>query len=252
MLLSRCCAVIPCFNEAATIESVVAGVKRLLTAVIVVDDGSEDGGGALAGAAGAKVIVLERNRGKGAALREGWRCARQAGFDWVLMLDADGQHSSEDIPKLFECARRTGALLVVGNRMKQCGRMSPLRRVVNRRMSGHLSALTGVAVPDSQCGFRLAHLQTLLDLPLTANHFEIESEMITAFAAAGETIAFVPIAALSKNRPSKIRPLLDTARWFWWRLRQPAALRAAMTPTLGGERRGAGGFPVHGKGAITP
>jgi glycosyltransferase involved in cell wall biosynthesis len=212
--------VIPCFNEAAHIGAVVTDVKKFLPNVIVIDDGSTDSTAEKAKLAGAEIIRLKKNSGKGAALRAGWRRAGELNCDRVLMLDGDGQHSANDIPKFFECAVNSGAKLIVGNRMKNPAAMPWLRRKVNLWMSKRISHLTGAQLPDSQCGFRLAHLETLLSLPIVANRFEIESEMLVAFLAAPEKINFVPIRAVYKNEASKIRPFADTIRWLRWRLAQ--------------------------------
>jgi glycosyltransferase involved in cell wall biosynthesis len=220
----HCAAVIPCFNEAPHIEAVVAGVRGRLPNVIVLDDGSTDGTGRRARAAGAEVIRLRRNGGKGCALRAGWRCARQMGFTWALMLDGDGQHAPEDIPKFFARAEGTGAVLVVGDRMGNAAAMPWLRRGVNRWMSRRLSRLAGVRLPDSQCGFRLAHLETLAALPLAGRRFEIESETLLAFLAAGQGVEFVPIQVIYESNGSKISPWLDTWRWLRWWTAQPAAV----------------------------
>ena len=211
---------IPCFNEAAHIGAVVAGVKKFLPNVIVVDDGSTDATAEKAELAGAEIIRLQKNSGKGAALRAGWRRAGELDCDRVLMLDGDGQHSANDIPKFFECAENSGAKLVVGNRMGNSSAMPWLRRKVNRWMSKRISRLTGAQLPDSQCGFRLADLETLLSLPIVAIRFEIESEMLVAFLAAREKINFVPVRAIYKNEASKIQPFADTIRWLRWRLAQ--------------------------------
>jgi glycosyltransferase involved in cell wall biosynthesis len=216
----QCAAVIPCFNEAAEIGAVVAAVRRQLPAVIVVDDGSTDKTAETAKLAGTEIISLPKNSGKGAALRSGWQRARELGFTWVLMLDGDGQHSADEIPDFFSCAEKNGAKLVVGNRMENSSAMPWLRRNVNLWMSKRISRLAGTQLPDSQCGFRLAHLETLLSLPIAANRFEIESEMLVAFLAAREKINFVPVQTIYKTRASKIRPLADTFRWFHWRLAQ--------------------------------
>lgn len=219
----HCAAVIPCFNEAGDIHEIVAQVGRFLPNRLVVDDGSTDATAERARAAGADVISLERNSGKGAALRAGWRRAVKLGFDWVLMLDGDGQHSAEDIPRFFDCAEATGAGLIVGNRMEHRQKIPPLRRFVNRWMSRRLSRWTGAALPDSQCGFRLAHLGTLLNLPLRANRFEIESEMLVAFLAAGQKVRFVPVQTIYRRRASRIHPLADALRWWrWWRAQRGA------------------------------
>jgi glycosyltransferase involved in cell wall biosynthesis len=216
----QCAAVIPCFNEAGSIASVIEGVRRHLPNVIVVDDGSSDGTRGEAVAAGAEVIGHSVNCGKGAALRAGWKQARRLSFSWALCLDGDGQHGAEHIPDFFACAEQTSARLVIGNRMGQGAFMPPLRRWTNRWMSRCLSDLTGVALPDSQCGFRLAHLGTVLRLPIAASGFVIESETLVAFLAAGERVEFVPIKVIYGVERSKICPLLDTWRWMRWRAAQ--------------------------------
>jgi hypothetical protein len=133
------------------------------------------------------------------------------------MLDGDGQHAAEDIPKFLKLAEGNGVRLVVGNRMENSAAMPLLRRCVNRWMSRRISKLAGANLPDSQSGFRLAHLETLLNLSLATNCFEIESEMLVAFLAAREKINFVPIQTIYKNRASKIRLVADTFRWLrWW------------------------------------
>ena len=218
----QCAAVVPCFNEAAHIDTVIAGVQKHLPKVIVVDDGSTDTTAEKAKTAGADVVCRSTNCGKGAALRAGWQRACELGFTWALMLDGDGQHKPDDIPKFFACAEKFNVMLVVGNRMKDCRPMPWLRRQVNRWMSRRLSRLTGGLLPDSQCGFRLARLETLLRLPLHANRFEIESEMLVTFLVARQKIGFVPVQTIYKTGASKIHPLADTWRWLrWWSAQDP-------------------------------
>jgi glycosyltransferase involved in cell wall biosynthesis len=215
---SKCAAVIPCFNEEMAIGPVVAATHRFLPTVLVVDDGSTDQTVARAKAAGAVALGQGRNCGKGAALQAGWRWAREHGFSWAMTLDGDGQHSPEDIPSFLRCAEQGAPALVVGNRMDAAVQMPWLRRVVNRWMSRQLSKVAGQSLPDSQCGFRLINLEAWSGLPITVSRFEIESEVLIAFAAAGHQIAFVPIRVLYKSEQSKIHPLWDTLRWFrWWR-----------------------------------
>ena len=219
----QCVAVIPCFNEAPFIAAIVTEVRGHLPHVIVVDDGSSDGTAVEAKAAGAEVIRLGRNGGKGAALRAGWQRAWQQGFTWALTMDGDGQHAPEDIPKFLACAEKSAAALVVGDRMGNAAAMPWLRRQVNRWMSRRLSGLAGVRLPDSQCGFRLAHLETLARLPLSARRFEIESETLLTLLATGRRVEFVPIRVIYESGRSHICPFQDTWRWLrWW-----AAQRAA-------------------------
>ncbi len=221
---TTCATVIPCFNESATVTALVMALRRQLRSVIVVDDGSTDDTANLARAAGALVLGHGRNLGKGAALKTGLSCALKQGCEWAVTLDGDGQHAPEDLPALLRCARQTGALLVVGNRMPGARKIPWLRRQVNRWMSRKLSQRAGRPLPDTQSGFRLIHLRTWAALSLTSRRFEVESEMLMAFLAAEHPVAFVPIQVIRRGRKSHIRPVTDSWRWWkWWRgLERPA------------------------------
>jgi len=215
---SNCTAIIPCLNESASITALVAAVRRQLSSVLVVDDGSADATAQFAESAGAVVLRHAKNSGKGAALQTGLAHAAKSGFEWAVTLDGDGQHAPEDLPALFCCAEMTGARMVIGNRMGGAHKMPWLRRSVNRAMSRMLSRRAGKFLPDTQSGFRLIHLPTWATLLLEAEKFEVESEMLLAFLAAGERVAFAPVQVLRSNRPSHICPLADTLRWLaWWK-----------------------------------
>ena len=213
-----CAAVLPCFNEANHLPTLIAGLRTHLPTVFVVDDGSMDSTATVAAAAGAKVLKHATNSGKGRALRTGFAEARARGFIWALVMDGDGQHAPEDIPKFFTCAAQTGASLVVGNRLGEANMIPPVRRFVNRWMTARLSHLSGRPLADSQCGFRLIHLETLAQLTLQADHFEIESELLVRWVQAGLPVEFVPIQVIYRQGGSKINPFTDTWRWLrWWR-----------------------------------
>ena len=221
-----CTAIIPCYNEEKQIGKVVAAVQCHLAKVVVVDDGSDDATAEKAKAAGAEILRLDKNSGKGAALQKGWNHARALGFKWALLLDGDGQHQADEIPVFFQRAEQSGSPLIIGNRMRDAAKMPWLRRWANRWMSRRISKLTGARLPDSQCGFRLVQLETLAKLPLHANRFEIESAMLVAFLRAGEKVEFVPVQTIYENAASKINPVTDSWRWLRWRLAQGIFLRA--------------------------
>ena len=215
--VKTCAAVIPCFDEATTIARLVAATRQYLPSVIVVDDGSTDSSADLAGGAGAVVIRHQRNLGKGAALRTGLSLALKQGFAWALTLDGDGQHAPDDLPAFLRCAEQTGARLIIGNRMHNARAIPWLRRQVNRWMSGRLSRLACKHLPDTQCGFRLIDLEAWSALALKTQHFEVESEMLMAFLAAGCQVEFIPVQVIRSRRRSRIQPLADTMRWWkWW------------------------------------
>jgi glycosyltransferase involved in cell wall biosynthesis len=209
--------VIPCRNEARFIGSLVRSVREFLPNVIVVNDASTDSTAAEAEAAGAEVLSHATAQGKGAALKTGWARARERGCQWVLCMDGDGQHAPNDIPKFLSAAEQGSVSLVVGNRMGEAHKIPWLRRLVNRWMSWRLSSLAGQSLPDSQCGYRLVKLAALERIALRANQFEIESEQLLAFIAAGQRVAFVPVEVIYRTERSKIHPLRDTLRWFRWR-----------------------------------
>ena len=141
------------------------------------NDGSTDATAAEAKAAGAEVITLAKSAGKGMSLSVGWQHAFELGFSWVLNMDGDGQHSPGDIPAFLEKADHLKPALIVGNRMRNPYQMPWLRRAVNRWMSARLSKTAGFPLPDSQCGFRLMHLDSWKKMELRSHHFEIESEI---------------------------------------------------------------------------
>jgi len=214
---AACAAVIPCLNEGAAIGPLVERVRRHLPMVFVIDDGSSDNTSLKAQSAGAVVLRHQATSGKGAALQTAWTHAHKQGYSWVLMMDGDGQHSPADIPSFFQRAERTSAALVVGNRMTHAFRIPLLRRWVNRWMSWQLSKLAGQGLPDSQCGFRLMKLEDWARLPILTRHFEIESEVLLAFAKTGLAIEFVPVQVIYNEEQSKIHPWKDTVRWLqWW------------------------------------
>jgi len=218
---SECAVVIPCLNEAATIEPLVREVRVQFPTVIVVDDGSADDTSKLAARAGAEVLRHEKREGKGASLAAGWARARERGFRWVLSMDGDGQHAVSDTTAFTQCVDSTGAGLVVGNRMGNAHAMPWLRRTVNRWMSRRISRLTGRSLPDTQCGFRLMSLESWSRIQVNADHFEIESELLCKFIAEGMRVEFVPVQVIYRGERSKIRPVRDTHRWFrwWWQTR---------------------------------
>ena len=214
---TKCAAIIPCCNEAEALPDVLARLQPWVPNRFVVDDGSTDATATVAAAAGAQVLRHPANCGKGKALRTGFAELSVRGYEWALVLDGDGQHAPEDIPKFFACADQTGARLVVGNRLGEPEKIPLVRRWVNRIMTTLLSRRSGRPLADSQCGFRLIHLDTLAQLTLHADHFETESELLVRWARAGFALEFVPVQVIYRHNQSKIHPLVDTWRWLrWW------------------------------------
>lgn len=206
--------VIPAYEAASTIGSVVLAVRALRLPVIVADDASSDATPEEAEDSGARVVRRSVNGGKGAALRQGMTAALQTGCEWVMAMDADGQHLPREIPRFLERAARGSSDLIVGNRMKDPRGMPWVRWLANRFMSWFISRMTGQRIPDTQCGFRLVSRRVLERVSLTSNRFEIESELVVKTAAAGFRVSSVQISSVYRKESSFIHPIRDTFRFF--------------------------------------
>ncbi len=205
---------IPAFNEEAAVGAVVKGALKYAGRVLVVDDGSSDRTGRAAAAAGAEVIRHPENRGKGGALRTGLRALAGRGSDPVIVLDGDGQHDPNEIPDFLAEARRSGAGIVVGNRMASSSSMPRVRYWTNRVMSAVISRLTGVEIPDSQCGYRLVAAGVIGKLSFSTSNYDTESEMLIEAARKGVAISSVPVRSIYSGQASRIRPGRDTVRFL--------------------------------------
>lgn len=156
----RVLLVIPAWNEAESIGSVVTEIRGELPGVdiLVVDDGSTDSTARLAEAAGATVARLPYNLGVGGAMRLGYRYGHDHGYDVVVQVDADGQHDPRYVPKLID-ALDGGADLVIGARFAGAGgyRVTGPRRWAMAMLSIVLSRLARTRLTDTTSGFRAAN-----------------------------------------------------------------------------------------------
>lgn len=208
----RAVAVIPAFNEAATIQQVIGGLLGKVEHILVVDDGSTDGTASLARRAGADVLEHANNRGKGHAVRSAIEWIIPRDFTHALILDGDMQHLPGEAPLLLEAAARTGVDLVLGERRFGRDAMPAARYHANRLGSRVLSWFVGVRFSDTQCGFRVFRVEALRGIPLRARGYDIETEMLVKMSRRQARIATVPVTAVYAGQRSKLRPVRDTTR----------------------------------------
>ncbi|MGB8356856.1 MAG: glycosyltransferase family 2 protein, partial [Chthoniobacteraceae bacterium] len=182
--------------------------------VVILDDGSPDATAAKAREAGAEVIVHEVNRGKGAAIKTGLKALTDRGFQYIQILDGDGQHLPEEIPRFLDEANHSQSHIILGNRMSDVEEMPFVRKMTNRFMSWQISHVCRQIIPDSQCGFRMIHRDLAPSLFCETDAFDYETEMLLIAARAGFKISAVPVSTVYGEEKSKIRPIRDTIRFY--------------------------------------
>jgi glycosyltransferase involved in cell wall biosynthesis len=202
-------AVIPAFNEEGAIGGVVAGLlAQGFREVIVVDDGSSDATAQRATSAGARVVRHPYNKGNGAAVKTGIRLATA---EFVLLLDADGQHDPKDALAVIE-PLGTFDMAIGARSAKDQTKTRALGNAVFNTLASWLSERP---IPDLTSGFRGARRSSLLEiLHLLPNRFSYPTTSCLAFLKAGYNVSFVPVTAKPRVGTSKIRPLQDGVRFL--------------------------------------
>lgn len=213
-VLMKVCVVIPAYDVASMIGEVVKGCLKYVSRVFVVNDGSRDETGKMAAEAGASVITHLENRGKGEALKSGFAEALGCGFDAVVVVDGDGQHDPDELPRFVELARREDADMVLGNRMGDVSNMPFLRRATNFMSSRMISGMLGQEIADSQCGYRLVRARLLRKLELRTHYYDTDSEMIIKAGRLGARIQNLPIRTIYEGEESHIKSFTDTMRFL--------------------------------------
>lgn len=189
-------AVIPAFNEGPVIGSVVRGALLQVDEVIVVDDSSSDNTSEAAREAGGQVVRHAVQRGAGRATATGIQAALRLGADFIVTLDADGQHLTEEIPLVVQPLKDGEADMTLGCRLVDRASMPRLRRFGNDLANMWTWLLFGVKVSDSQSGYRGLTRATAQKLPLEARGYEFCSETLGAAGRLGLRIVEVPVTVV--------------------------------------------------------
>jgi glycosyltransferase involved in cell wall biosynthesis len=204
--------IIPVFNEAEKLAEMLHRIRALQLAgseIIVVDDGSTDGSAKIAIETGANVIRHPYNIGNGAAVKSGMRAARGR---LLILMDGDGQHNPQDIPRLL--AESKDYHMVVGARGKG-SKLRFHRYAANLAYNLLASYVTRFRVKDLTSGFRvLSRRDGLRFIDLLPNTFSYPTTLTLAFLRSGLTVKYVPIQSLYRSGQSKISLVTDGIRFL--------------------------------------
>jgi glycosyltransferase involved in cell wall biosynthesis len=245
---ANCIAVIPAFDEAATIREVAERTLRQVGTLIVVDDGSRDGTSAALEGLPLEVLRHPVNLGKGASLWHGMQRALELGARAVVTLDGDGQHRPEDIPALLAAHREQPEAIVIGSRLHLRDEIPALRYRANRCADFWIGLVAGRRFSDTQSGFRVYPARLLrearVDHGPTAR-FAFESEILIEAGRLGIASVAVPVSVSYRGlaRASHFASVADVARIARVIVRRLPARYAASRPNPA-ENRSASGVPA--------
>ena len=207
-------ALICAYNEEKHIRKVIDQCLKKIKNVIVVNDGSKNLTLKEIKKTKAKVITYKKNQGKGAALKKGFAYATKNKFDYLILLDADGQHDPKEIPKFIKAIKKEQPDLIVGCRKKRHSDMPYIRRATNILTSLIISAKGKQYIKDSQSGYRAIKLSFLKKIKLKRKRYDLESEMLLKMMYKEAKIICIPIKTIYKDETSTIHPVKDTARFI--------------------------------------
>jgi len=202
---------LPAFNEEKSIGDTIKAIRELYPdfEILVIDDGSTDNTVKTAMEAGAHVWPHPYNMGNGAAIKSGLRCA--AG-QWIVMMDADGQHRPEDIALLLQ--HKDNFEMVVGARSMN-SQSSFHRFCANWFYNRLASYVTKFDIRDLTSGFRLVRKDTVSKyIYLLPNTFSYPTTLTMAYLRSGHSVKYVPIQTEARTGKSKIKLMEDGSRFL--------------------------------------
>jgi glycosyltransferase involved in cell wall biosynthesis len=170
--------IIPAYNEARFIGSVILKLQQYPLNVLVVDDGSTDDTATIARAAGAEILKLASNQGKGAALNAGLAHATAHNPDAIVMIDADGQHLPDELVQVVKPVLQGNTDIAIGSRYLLNTSNTPTHRKFGHKVLNLITGLfSGVQVTDSQSGYRAFSPKAYRLMKFSSKGFSVESEM---------------------------------------------------------------------------
>jgi glycosyltransferase involved in cell wall biosynthesis len=213
----KVCVMIPTYNNAATIETVIKNVQEYTPNILVINDGStDDTRKIIAAIPNIYTVNYEPNRGKGWALRTGFKKAIELGYQYAITIDSDGQHFAKDLPMFIEKLQEEKSALIMGARNMNTTENVPGKSSFGNRFSNFWYRFeTGISLPDTQTGYRLYPLKPISKMKFFTRKYEFEIEIIVRLAWAGVKVISIPVSVYYppfEERISHFRPFKDFFR----------------------------------------
>lgn len=214
----RVCVVVPTYNNAGTIVDVLRRIAAITQHIIVVIDGcTDDTRERLKDFTDAPLVIVDHaeNKGKGAALLSGFKCAILKGYEYAITIDSDGQHFPEDIPLFIKALEEHPNALIVGSRNLNEENMPGKNTFANKFSNFWFKVQTDVNLPDTQTGYRLYPLKNLPSLRFLTSRYEAELELLVGAAWRGTDLIPIKINVFypkAEERVTHFRPFWDFFR----------------------------------------
>jgi glycosyltransferase involved in cell wall biosynthesis len=210
------CVVIPTYNNDKTLGKVIHDVLQVTNNVVVVNDGSTDNTqSVLCQFPGIRTVSYFQNKGKGYALRQGFKKALEEDFRYAVTLDSDGQHYASDILAFVEKNKEFPGTLIVGSRTMPKDKLRRGTGFAYWFSNFWFKFISGVSLPDTQSGFRLYPLDLIKDIRFYTKKYEFELEVLIRSAWRGVPLMNIPIQVYypaKEDRISHYRPFKDFVR----------------------------------------
>jgi glycosyltransferase involved in cell wall biosynthesis len=212
----NCCVVIPTYNNENTLQKVIDDVARFSDNIMVVNDGSTDNTANILDKNKAiHIVSYAKNRGKGYAIKKAFKAAAKLGYEYVITIDADGQHFAKDIPVFIEKIEEEPNSILVGSRGLEHENMAAGSTFANKFSNFWLMVETGHKLPDTQSGYRMYPLKRMKRFYFFTTRYEFEVEVLVRSLWRCIKIIPVPVSVYYspiEERVSHFRPFRDFSR----------------------------------------
>src|SRR6056297_3650309 len=214
----KCCVLCPTYNNASTLEETINKIEQYTNNIIIINDGSTDNTSKILESRFKHLTIIHfaNNKGKGYALRQGFRKAISLGYQYAITIDSDGQHHPEDIPLFINKLEEGYAnVIMIGARSFKELNMPGKSSFANRFSNFWFHFQTDIKLPDTQSGYRLYPLHAIKNTKYYTRKYEFELEVMVRAAWKGINIITIPVQVYyppKEKRVTHFRPFIDFTR----------------------------------------